>query len=302
VGAPLDFAVLELSSFQLQTIDRFRPHVAVILNLSPDHLDRHGDFASYVEVKRRLLLQQRSDDIAVLNLDDPVVRELASSVKGETLHFARNSPVDRGVGFDAGCAVVRDEKGTLRLPLEAFPLPGAHNLENVLAALAATCAAGADPRRAISALVGFRGLPHRMEMVGEHGGVRFVNDSKATNAAAAIRSLESFGSPIVWIAGGRDKDLDLGSLAEAAARNVRQVLLIGEAAAKLERSLRERIPVEHAASLDKAVQRAFSLARTGDVVLLSPACASFDQFASFEERGECFRTAVQRLVEGRTRS
>ncbi len=295
VGAPIDLAVLEVSSFQLETIESFRPHVAVILNLSPDHLDRHGDFANYVEVKRRLLLQQQGDDIAVLNLDDPVVRELASSVKGDSLPFARSSLVERGVGFDAGCAVVRTDGDPLRLPLDGLQLLGDHNLENVLAALAAVIAVGADPQRAIAALADFRGLPHRLEVVASLGGVRFVNDSKATNAAATIRSLESFAEPVVWIAGGRDKDLDFGALADVAAGRVRNALLIGEAAPKLERSLSGRVSLERAESLEYAVRRAGQLAQQGDVVLLSPACSSFDQFASFEERGERYRNAVQEL-------
>jgi UDP-N-acetylmuramoylalanine--D-glutamate ligase len=297
VGEALDVAVLEVSSFQLESVEAFRPKVAVILNVTPDHLDRHGDLASYAAAKQRLLAQQQAEDWAVLNFDDPVVRRMAGSTRARVIPFSRTRLLEGGVGFDSGAAVLRDESGSLRITLDELPLPGAHNLENALAALATIRALGADPARAAAALAGFRGLPHRCEVVAVLGGVCFVNDSKATNAGAALRSLESFREPLWWIAGGRDKDLDFGALADTAAGRVRAALLIGEAAPQLERALAGRVEVVRAGSLEEAVESAARRAVPGEVVLLSPACASFDQFASFEERGDRFREAVGRLAK-----
>ena len=183
------------------------------------------------------------------------------------------------------------------MPLDSFALSGAHNLENALAALTAVWAAGADPLEASAALADFRGLPHRCEVVATIAGVTYVDDSKATNASAAKRALEGFDAPVVWIAGGRDKGLDFGELAEVAAQRVRYALLIGEAASLFERALEGSVEFEHAASLGEAVRAAARNARPGDVVLLAPACASFDQFSSYARRGECFRAAVEMLVE-----
>jgi UDP-N-acetylmuramoylalanine--D-glutamate ligase len=297
VGQGLDAAVLEVSSFQLESVERFRPRVAVILNVSPHHLDRHGDLAHYAATKQRLLACQEADDAAVLNLDDPVVRAMAGTAKSRVLWFTRGAVPESAVGFDSGAALVRLEGETRRIPLEGMGLAGAHNLENALAALAAVCALGADPRRAARALADFRGLPHRCEWVATRGGIRFVNDSKATNPVAAQRALESFPAPVIWIAGGRGQGEDYAALAEAAAGRVRQALLIGEAADALERALEGCVKTRRAAGLAEAVREAMRLARPGDVVLLSPACTSFDQFSSFEERGECFRREVTRLQD-----
>ena len=298
VGEPLDVAVLELSSFQLETTESFRPAVAVILNATPDHLDRHGSFEAYVEAKARILAHQRREDAAVLNFEDPVVRGLAERVRGRLLPFARSGPLDAGGWLDAGALVLRQGVAARRIPLEDMALAGAHNRENALAALLAASALGADPLRAARALATFRGLPHRAEVVARRQGVTWVNDSKATNPGAALRALLGFPAPIVWIAGGRDKGLDMSELAEAASGRVRAALLIGEAADKLGTALAGRADLHRAASLEEAVERAAGLARPGDTVLLAPACASQDQFRDFAERGERFRAAVARLAAG----
>ncbi len=300
-GQALDFAVLEVSSFQLESTEAFRPEVAVVLNLSPDHLDRHGDFESYVAAKRRILANQRAEDVAVLNFDDPLVREFADATRGQVIPISLrkpliDSPSERAAWIDTGAVVLRGPRELHRLSLDSFPVEGRHNLENALAALTAVWALGADPALALTALADFRGLPHRCELLGVINGVRWVNDSKATNPGAALRSLESFAQPLVWIAGGRDKGLDFDALASAAADRVRVALLIGEATAVLERALAKRVPSERMADLEQAVRRAAEYAESGNVVLLAPACASFDQFASFEERGERFRSAVERLA------
>ncbi len=297
VGQALDWAVIEVSSFQLETTESFRPRVAVILNLSPDHLDRHGSFENYCAAKARILAKQRPDDVAVLNWDDAQVRGLADQTRGRVFPFSTKCGLEHGAFLDTGCIVLRRQgQAPVRLSLDALRLPGVHNRENAVAALAASVAAGADPKLAISALASFTGLPHRCQEVGRVGGATFVDDSKATNPGAAIRSLESFTAPVVWIAGGRGKGLDFSELAETAVRRVRAAVLIGESAASLARALGGRVPAERVDSLEDAVERAAALAREGDVVLLAPACASQDQFRDFRERGERFAAAVSNLT------
>ncbi len=302
VGEALDVAILEVSSFQLETCQSFHPRVAAILNITPDHLDRHGDFARYRDAKRRILANQDADDIAVLNATDPAAQCLAKSVRGNTVWFGGSEPRSGGVWLDSGALFLSQGREPLRFSLDDFPLEGAHNHENLAAALAVTTALGADPAQALRAVRDFRGLPHRCEVVSTQDGVTWINDSKASNPGAALRSLAGTTRPPIWIAGGRDKGLDFGELADMAAARVQRALLIGEASEKLQAALRGRVPTQHCASLDEAVSLAAHYARTGDVVLLAPACASLDQFTDFEERGECFRAAVLQLSANRSRS
>jgi UDP-N-acetylmuramoylalanine--D-glutamate ligase len=296
VGEPLDFAVLEVSSFQLEAVEDFRPRVAVVLNVTPDHLDRHGSFEGYLAAKARLLAQQGPADTAVLNFDDPAVRGLAEQTRARVVPFRTQGSLEHGVFYEAGCAVLAAPGGAREHhSLSGLRLAGLHNRENAIAALAAATAAGAPAGRAITAFESFEGLPHRMQTVARRGGVEWVNDSKATNPGAALRSLRSYPSPLVWIAGGRDKGLDFRELADAAQGRVRAAVLIGEAAGKLAGELSGRVPVHDAGTLERAVALAAQLAQPGDVVLLAPACASFDQFRGFEDRGERFRAAVAAL-------
>jgi UDP-N-acetylmuramoylalanine--D-glutamate ligase len=289
--------VLEVSSFQLEAVEEFRPHVAVILNLSPDHLDRHGSFEGYAAAKARLLERQQVDDVAVLNFDDPAVWRLRGAARARVLPFRGAGPLERGAWFDAGALLVRaGEAPAVRVPLDELRLAGAHNRENVAAALLAAAAAGADPLKAAGALAGFQGLRHRAEPVASVRGVAYVNDSKATNPGAALRALCGFAQPLVWIAGGADKGVDLGEVADAAAARARAAVLIGTTAGRLAEALAGRIPVQRADSIEQAVRCAAGLARAGDVVLLSPACASWDQFRDFEERGDRFRAEVEALA------
>lgn len=297
VSEPLDVAVLEVSSFQLEATEGFRPRVAVVLNVTPDHFDRHGDLAGYVRAKARILANQQPEDAAVLNARDPLVRGMAAQARGRVLFFDASGPVERGVGFDAGAALLRDGDSLRRIPLDDLRLVGAHNRDNALAALAALHAFGVDPDKGLDGLTSFRGLPHRCERVAERDGVTWVNDSKATNPGAACRSLEGFAGPVVWIAGGRNKGLAFDELARAATGRVRCAILIGEAAGEIERALADRVEVRRAPDLTAAVRLAGDAARRGDVVLLAPACASHDQFRSFEERGERFRALVRERVE-----
>jgi UDP-N-acetylmuramoylalanine--D-glutamate ligase len=296
VGQPLDAAVLEVSSFQLETTERFRPAVAVVLNVTPDHLDRHHTVEAYAAAKMRILANQRAEDWAVLNEADEWYAQFRDAARGRVLPFRATGVPARGVGVDAGALVVRGDDGAAQRFAFDWREPGVHNRENAVAAAAAVFALGAPLARALAALPAFRPLPHRSEVVARARGVTWVDDSKATNPGAALRALEGFTEPIVWIAGGRAKGLDLGPLARAARARVRAAVLIGEAAPQLEQGLRGGPPVHCEATIEDAVRRAGALARPGDVVLLAPGCSSHDQFANFEERGRRFRAAA--LAEG----
>jgi UDP-N-acetylmuramoylalanine--D-glutamate ligase len=296
VGVGLDVAVLEVSSFQLETTEAFRPTVAVLLNVAPDHLDRHGSLEAYIAAKSRIFAHQGSDDVAIVNDADPGALRAAAGARARRWSFSSEAPVSRGAWLDAGAACLRLESGPpQRLSLAGSRLLGAHNRENVLAALLAATAVGAQPEKAARALATFEGLPHRTQLVATRRGVRFVDDSKATNPAAALRALASFEAPLVWIGGGRAKGLDLSGLADAVGRRARAAILLGEAAPVLERDLAGLLEVRRVESIEEAVRAAAAFAREGDVVLLAPGCSSLDQFGSFEERGERFARAVAAL-------
>ena len=299
VGQPLDVVVLEVSSFQLETTEAFRPQVSVLLNITPDHLDRHGSFDAYREAKARVFSNQQEDDVAVLSFDDDAVRALAARCHGRVVPFRTQGPLESGVWLDAGALLYRSESGAAlqRFALDGLRLAGRHNLENVVAAFAAAVACGAEPQRCIEALAGFDGLPHRTEVVARRAGVLYVDDSKATNPGAALRSLASFMAPIVWIAGGRRKGLDLAELAEGARARVRSAILLGECADELAEALGTETDVVRIDSIEQAVEQAARIAVPGDVVLLSPGCASHDMFRSFEERGQRFQEAVRGLPD-----
>jgi UDP-N-acetylmuramoylalanine--D-glutamate ligase len=297
VGMPLDAAVLEVSSFQLETTERFRPAVAVVLNLTPDHLDRHHTLEAYAAAKLSILANQRADDWAVLNAADAWYERFRAAARGRVLPFQATGVPELGFGIDAGSLVVRTGDAPVRRFAFDWREPGVHNRENAIAAATAVFALGAPLERALAALPAFRPLPHRTEVVARRRGVTWVDDSKATNPGAALRALEGNASPLVWIAGGRAKGLDLGPLAAAARERVRAAVLIGEAAAQIEQGLRGGPPVYREANIEDAVRRADTLARPGDVVLLAPGCSSHDQFANFEERGRRFRDAARALPD-----
>jgi UDP-N-acetylmuramoylalanine--D-glutamate ligase len=299
VGEPLDIAILEVSSFQLESVDQFRPRTGVWLNVTPDHLDRHGDLAGYLEAKSRLFARQSAGDHAVLNADDEHIRALELADGVERLEFAHAGPVDQGAWLDGRNAIVRRRGKQQTIPLDGSSLTGSHNDDNILAALLALATFDVDLRAASQALAGFEGLPHRCQLAGELRGVRYVDDSKATNPGAAARALRGFAAPIVWIAGGRHKGGDLSALAATAQGRVRHALLIGEAAERLARDLDGRVDFERVPTLVDAVRRAAAIAEAGDVVLLAPACASFDQFENFEDRGRQFQAAVAELDDER---
>ncbi|MEZ4332837.1 MAG: UDP-N-acetylmuramoyl-L-alanine--D-glutamate ligase [Myxococcota bacterium] len=309
LDAPLELAVLEVSSFQLESVETFRPCVAVLLNLSPDHYDRHGDMAGYLAAKARIFARQGPGDHAVVNGDDAFACSAPIPEGVERLYFFRTDPTGtappersaRARAWIAGDGIALRRGGRA----ETIPLADAPGLalqrENVAAAALALAALAdtlpIDLARAAAALPAFQGLPHRCVRVAERSGVVYYDDSKATNLGAAARSLETMTRPVVWIAGGRHKGADLAPLAASARGRVRVALLIGEAAPELERALAGHVPCERVGELAKAVARAAELARPGDAVLLAPACSSFDQFRSFEDRGLQFVAAVKRLAD-----
>ena len=296
--------VCEVSSFQLEAIDRFRAHVAVLTNVTPDHLDRYASFSDYAEAKARLFARQTGEDAAVLNADDAFARGLAAPAR--RVLFSRRGRPARGphepaVWVEAG-ALVSDIGGTLHEVVSAdrLALPGAHNLENALAAVAAAEALGTPAAAILDALTRFTGLPHRTELVAEANGVRWIDDSKGTNVDATAKSLEGFADgTVVLILGGRDKHGDFAALASLVARRARVVLTIGEAAGPIEAALRTGgvSSIESCGAMPAAVARAAVLARPGDTVLLSPACASFDQYRNFEERGRHFAELARRASD-----
>lgn len=292
-----EFVVTELSSFQLETIEAFRPHVALLLNLAPDHLDRYDRVEDYYRAKARMFENQRSSDVAIINADDPLVLQASARARGRRIAFSRTRPLDTGAYVEGDQLMlalggIREVIGRV----SELKIQGVHNLENALAAGLAAAVAGAPTTAIRIALTSFEGLKHRLEFVAEIGGVRYVNDSKGTNVGAVVRSLESFTNPVVLIAGGRDKHGDFAPLLPMVRERVKRLILIGEAAETLRRVLASVCPTEDASSLEEAVRRAAAAALPGEVVLLSPACASFDMFADFEERGRVFKTAVQGLL------
>ena len=293
---PDGIVVVEVSSFQLETIETFRPRVAAVLNLSADHLDRHGSFDEYVRAKLRIFENQTEADCAVLNADDALTAQLASRSKAPVVFFSRARRLDHGVFCQDGW-IVATLNGHVEpiCPVGEVFLRGTHNLENVLAATACALWTGIAPEPLRRAVALFRGVEHRIEWTRDLGGGAYYNDSKGTNVASTIKALESFSEPVILIAGGRGKGQDFGPLAEAARGRVRCLILIGEDREKIRRALGEEIPSAFAGSMEEAVRLARQGARPGDVVLLSPACASFDMFENFEQRGRVFKTAVLAL-------
>jgi UDP-N-acetylmuramoylalanine--D-glutamate ligase len=294
---PPSTVVAEVSSFQMEDAAAFNPKVGVLLNLAPDHLNRHGSCDEYYRMKWRLFRNQTDADFAVLNADDENVAEAATdNVKAPVLWFGLRPTGRPGVwldGNDVFCDVA-GRRGVL-IPAGEVRLPGRHNLSNAMAAAAAALAMGVSPAAVRDALASFEGLPHRLEFAGEVAGVRYVNDSKATNVASALTALKTFDEPIVLIAGGKGKGEDFGPLAEAARGKVRAALIYGMAAEELARAFEGAVPFQRATTIAEAVAQAAAAALPGDVVLLAPACTSWDQYESFEQRGDDFKRVVAGL-------
>lgn len=296
---PDDWAVVEFSSFQLELMS-VSPHIAVVLNITPNHLDRHKTMQAYAAAKARILRYQKADDIAILNRDDPGSLALADQVCGKLLTFGFNPPVSgNGCFFDDDMVKMKYAgKVTSLIPLSALHLAGRHNLANALAACAAAFAAGFPAEAMQRGIAAVKGVPHRLELVSERNGIRWYNDSIATAPERVMAAVHAIQTPLVLLLGGRDKDLPWGELADLLRTRKPKVVLFGEAADLIESALRKSgvdYPLYRSADLQDAVRQANRIAQAGDSVLLSPGGTSFDAFQDFEERGECFRQWVKEL-------
>jgi UDP-N-acetylmuramoylalanine--D-glutamate ligase len=288
-------AVAELSSFQLELIETFRPNISVFLNLTPDHLDRHHTFEAYGAAKTRIFENQTEADSAVLNADDPATTKHAPA-KPQVFWFSRKQRVAQGAFVREAEIIFRsDGKEETVLKIQDIPLAGAHNVENVLAAVAATRLSGAEAAAIAKGVRSFSGVEHRLEFVAEIGGVRYYNDSKATNVDAALKALDAFPGRILVILGGKDKGSDYTLLQAPLREKAILALLIGAAADKIEKQIAGSVAIERVGTIERAVEIASHAARPGDIVLLAPACASFDQFENYEHRGRVFKDLVHQL-------
>jgi UDP-N-acetylmuramoylalanine--D-glutamate ligase len=290
------WTVAELSSFQLETIKEFRPHIAVVLNVTPNHMDRYESFNDYAAAKHRIFMNQTSSDFAVLNADDPTVSSWATGLRSHVTMFSVKEQLDRGVFVRSDELIARTSAGDQAvLRTGEMKLRGLHNVENVAAAVAVGLSAGAGVESMRETVKRFDPVEHRLEFVAELNGVKFYNDSKATSVDATLKALEAFASEpgkVVLILGGRGKKAPYAPLAELVRTKVRKLILIGEDADTIARELGEYGVSERAADMRDAVRRSFAAAETGDVILLAPACASFDMFDSFEHRGKVFKGEV----------
>jgi UDP-N-acetylmuramoylalanine--D-glutamate ligase len=289
--------VVEVSSFQLEGTETFHPWIAVLVNLSPDHLDRHGSFDEYAAAKERIFRNQDENDWAVVNADDPGSMRLARQTRARRLDFTLAGGPANAITVEADYIVHRRDGSSVPLvPMPAVRLPGRHLLADVLAAVAVGTIAGVQPEDMARAIREFNGLEHALEVVTALHDVRFVNDSKATNVLAATRAIESFDRDVVVILGGRDKGAVFEDLRAPLQERAAGVVTIGEAGPTIAEALRGIVPLHHANSMGEAVRRAFVMAPPGGVVLLAPACASFDMFADYAARGRAFKESVSALV------
>jgi UDP-N-acetylmuramoylalanine--D-glutamate ligase len=289
------WSVLEVSSFQLETTEQFRPEIAVILNVTPDHLDRHITFENYVAAKERIFARQTADDALVLNWDDLVTRSAAERAPSRVFWFSRKERVEQGAYLDDGVIVFKVGKDTPAESIVAvteISLKGSHNIENVLAAVCAARLAGVKAEAIRSAVESFNAVEHRLEFVATLNGVEYYNDSKATNVDAAAKAIGSFAGGIHLILGGKDKNSDYTRLSVLLKERVKTVYTIGSAAAKIEGHILGDAPIVSAGTLTQAVNQAGDAAMPGEIVLLAPACSSFDQFENYEHRGRVFKELV----------
>ena len=292
-ATPETVVVLEVSSFQLETILSFRPKIGIVLNVTPDHLDRHRTFAVYVDAKARLFENQQPEDFAVLNADDPTCVDLAARMRAQVFWFSRKREVEQGAFVRNGAVLFRRAETQQEVMLASeIPLKGAHNLENVLAAVCAGALMGCEPGKIGAAIRNFKAVEHRLEYVATVQGVEYYNDSKATNVDATIKALESFPGNIHLILGGKDKGSDYTVLNDLLRQRVKAVYTIGAAAEKIQSQIKGATSVFSSGTIDAAVKQAAAAAHAGDVVLLAPACASFDQFQNYEHRGRVFKDLV----------
>jgi UDP-N-acetylmuramoylalanine--D-glutamate ligase len=293
------WSVLEVSSFQLETVETFKPRIALVLNITPDHLDRHGTFEVYAGLKARITEFQIAEDFLVLNGEDKETQLIAAKTKAQVYWFSGRRPIKQGAFVHGESILFVPREGAKPepvMPVAEISLAGAHNVENVLAAVCAARLAGVESETIRAAVAAFKAVEHRLEFVREVGGVRYYNDSKATNVDATMKAVEAFAGGIHLILGGKDKGSDYRVLEPLLRKRVKTVITIGSAAEKIERQLDGVVKIERAETLQRAVVFAHEAAVAGDVVLLAPACASFDQFENYERRGRVFKELVQGLA------
>jgi UDP-N-acetylmuramoylalanine--D-glutamate ligase len=294
-GEKADVVVAEISSFQLEGIRTFRPKVAVLLNLTEDHLDRYASFQEYIDAKARIFENQHTNDFAVLNIDDPLVAAYVDKLKAQVFPMSQRRVLEQGVFHQDGCITFSWAGRTEHFPTTSFKLRGVHNIENIMAALATTLLMGCDARTAQVAVERFSGLHHRMELVRLLNDVAYYNDSKGTNVGSVVKSLESFAGNVTLIAGGRDKGGDYAPLAELVKNRVSHLILLGEARDRIYGALGSLTDTCMVNSLEEAVLKAHQLTAPGGIVLFSPACSSYDMFRNYEERGALFASLVNAL-------
>jgi len=291
-----DFVVAEISSFQLQWVERFRPFVSVLLNVTCDHINYHGSFEEYRRIKARIFANQTQDDFAVLNAEDAALESMSSGLAAKLAQFSSAKEVPYGMYLKNDGLVFKMFDGGQELyPLSMIKIPGLHNVENVMAAVMAARFCGCDRDSIIDAVGGFSGLPHRIEFAGEKNSVRFYDDSKGTNVGSVIRALDTFADPVILLLGGRDKDGDFDTLKPLVAKKAKRVILFGEARDRIGSLIGDSAPSEKKQTLREAVESAYQNAQAGDVILLSPGCASFDEFKNYKERGNFFKETVRNL-------
>jgi UDP-N-acetylmuramoylalanine--D-glutamate ligase len=294
-GNRWEVLVAEISSFQLEGIADFRPTISVLLNITEDHLDRYNKYEEYIEAKFRIFINQNSRDVAVLNKDDPIVMGFEKEVRARKILFSMKEKLREGAYSNGRNVILKLGRKEEYYSLAQTRLKGVHNVENMMAALTAARTFGCAKEAVGAVLKRFEGLEHRLEFVREIESVRFYNDSKGTNVGSVVKSLQSFSEPVILIAGGKDKNGDLGPLRELVRGRVRRLILIGEAKERMNRELGGLTDTALVKTLEEAVHLAYETAKKGDVVLLSPACSSFDMFKDYKERGKVFKEAVRRL-------
>ena len=291
-----DYVVVEVSSFQLQWVDSFNPFISILLNTTRDHLDYHGTFEEYCSIKERIFKNQEEDALAILNADDPLSLLLSQKIRAEVIYFSSSKELKKGIFFDDGVLRYRDSAvDDEEYPVEMIRLLGVHNIENVMAAVLAARKCCCSPSDIIAAMETFKGIPHRIEFAGQKDGVEFYNDSKATNVGAVVRALPTFSKPIILLLGGRDKRGDFRALTGLIREKVKELVLFGEARKQIDSLIGGAAPTTLVTSLKEAVEFARYRSSSGDIVLLSPGCASFDEFANYEERGKFFKEVVRSL-------
>jgi UDP-N-acetylmuramoylalanine--D-glutamate ligase len=291
-----DFVVAEISSFQLQWVDKFHPFIAMLLNVTSDHFNYHGSFAEYRRIKARVFARQDKNDIAILNAADQAQEGIEENIRSKIVKFSSSNELKSGIFLKNNTIIFRmPDNGEEQYPLSMIKLPGLHNAENVMAAIVAARFCGCSPEIIIASIADFRGLPHRIEFAGEKNSVKFYDDSKGTNVGSVIRALDTFAKPVILLLGGRDKDGDFETLMPLLPTKTKKVILFGEAQKRIASLIGESVPVLKKLKLGEAIEIAYKNSQPGDVILLSPGCASFDEFTDYKERGDFFKKVVRDL-------